>query len=729
MLICLVGFLGAQAQSTVSTFHNISLYWSPVGGSANKKVLVQFKEVNENDWQEALPMKYNPIPNCGINPKTNERYDKADYRGSIVNLTPGTTYDIELTLEGTNTVVTLQASTWSEEFPIAQTIVVPSQTGQYNIDPRVGTPNGYILIDGTGSTIDVNNLNTLCIKVRNSSYVIIRGFTLKGAKTNAIQLYNSHHIVIEDCDISGWGEEDVQGSGFGVNYQAAIYGPSYHLANLQHNTHNIIVQRNKIHDPRYQANSWAQLHDPNADPDVPKNYHPEGPQGVALGMSYIGNNVIRYNEFWSSEGHYFNDILGQWENSSYTGFPGADSDIYGNYIANCYDDGIEAEGGNMNVRIWNNYITDNLIQIANAATSIGPLYIWRNVLNHNTSPEGSIFGVYGPAIKLGHAGHEEFMTGQTYIFNNTLLQPNGEGPGGLGTSTTFNRIIKHCQSRNNILEVRPATTNSISVKPGYNVDIDFDYDLMNKGFPNGHEANGISNSPIYAANAPVLDINTMTGNFQLAQNSPGLDAGVIIPNFIPAYNGNAPDMGAHEAETADMVFGVNASFLVPLPAELVYFKGKDEGYQHVLSWVTASEIHTDYFVIEHSTDLEQWQEIAHLDAAQNSLGQQHYVFRYKDFKTNNYYRLKAVDLDGFFEYSNIISLAGKKASVRISPNPAKNTIKLDNASGNINIKIFTTAGNLIYNKTYDGQSIDISLFPKGMYYLKFDGHVETFTKQ
>lgn len=36
------------------------------------------------------------------------------------------------------------------------------------------------------------------------------------------------------------------------------------------------------------------------------------------------------------------------------GFPGADTDIYGNYISHCAGDCLELEGGGMNVRIWNN---------------------------------------------------------------------------------------------------------------------------------------------------------------------------------------------------------------------------------------------------------------------------------------------------------------------------------------------------------------------------------------
>ena len=40
-------------------------------------------------------MRYNPIPD------TDE--DLTDYRGSIVHLTPATTYEIQLTLAGTST--------------------------------------------------------------------------------------------------------------------------------------------------------------------------------------------------------------------------------------------------------------------------------------------------------------------------------------------------------------------------------------------------------------------------------------------------------------------------------------------------------------------------------------------------------------------------------------------------------------------------------------------------
>ena len=79
------------AAAAVPTFHCVGVYWSPKDGQAGKKVLVKFRAAGENTWHDGLPMRYNPIdtPEC-----------KGDYRGSIVNLQPATTYEIALTLEG-----------------------------------------------------------------------------------------------------------------------------------------------------------------------------------------------------------------------------------------------------------------------------------------------------------------------------------------------------------------------------------------------------------------------------------------------------------------------------------------------------------------------------------------------------------------------------------------------------------------------------------------------------
>jgi hypothetical protein len=524
----IINGLFAEAPTTVSTFESIGIYWSPEGGSSNLQVFVKFREAGTSYWREGLPMKYNPIGGT--------TYELTTYRGSVVNLHPNTIYEIELTLEGTTEKDTIVAKTWAENFPISDTITIGNRTIPYSVY-NSGTANGYILIDGTGSTIDVDNNYDYCITVR-GSYVILRGLTLKNAIKSGIELKTCHDVIIENCDISGWGEKD--DDGFGVNYQAGIFSNSTSIKR-------IVIQRCKIHHPRYDSNSWAELNN--------GGYHPSGPQGITF-FNSGGNNVIRYNEIWSDSLHMFNDIIGAGTNGSYIGFPGPDSDIYSNYFANCWDDGIESEGGNRNVRIWGNFLDETFLPIANAATSIGPLYIWKNTSNRCYSPPGSYYGQDAPFIKMGFASSIDWMTGHMYIFNNTILQPNNEGAGGLGTSDNNNRYIKHCQTRNNILHVKTGTTNSISIREE-NTDNDYDYDLYNKGYPSENGGNAINGTPTYI-NGAAFDYNNMTANFFLTSSSQGYDAGVVIPNFADDYEGNAPDIGAFEAGKPPMEYGVNA---------------------------------------------------------------------------------------------------------------------------------------------------------------------------
>jgi hypothetical protein len=55
-----------------------------------------------------------------------------------------------------------------------------------------------------------------------------------------------------------------------------------------------------------------------------------------------------------------------------------------------------------------------------------------------------------------------------------------------------------------------------------------------------------------------FDFETKTGDFRLAPGSPGAGKGVSIPNFCDSFPGSAPDMGAHQAGTAGVVYGVRA---------------------------------------------------------------------------------------------------------------------------------------------------------------------------
>ncbi|MBN1676264.1 MAG: right-handed parallel beta-helix repeat-containing protein [Kiritimatiellae bacterium] len=506
------------------TFHCMGLYWAPPGGAPAREVRVQYRRADEAQWREGLPLRYRPVDHS-LWPELPYKPAVAPYRGSLVNLEPATTYAIKLSLQGTPATCSLTASTWSEAFPIGSTVRVPSGGSPYAVT-QSGTPDAYRLYDGRDATIDAGNTAANNITI-DASYVILRGFTLRGATQSAIEIKRGHDIIIEECDISHWGTP-----GWPTKQQVAIWS-------LNLDIERIVVQRCKIHEPRAGSHSWV-------------DGHPGGPEAIGFAIYQRRCNfVVRYNEIRSSPNHYYNDAIGY-------GAGWSDSDIYGNYIAQAYDDGIEAEGFGVNLRVWHNYIEDCQMAIANAAVRMGPLYVWRNVSGYCDYPTGGQSpGPYGCFIKMGYGGSTTNMQGDQYIFHNTIFRNQTDsGFGGLGTAERENRIIRHVTTRNNILHVRSTCPNSISTHGG-SLDNDFDYDLYNKDVPPAHEQHGIRAVPRYAAGA-AFNTSTKTGNFQLAPGSPGYDSALLVPNFTGPFTGGAPDIGAHEAGAPAMVFGVEA---------------------------------------------------------------------------------------------------------------------------------------------------------------------------
>ncbi|MHC4191119.1 MAG: hypothetical protein ACYSUB_15810, partial [Planctomycetota bacterium] len=240
-------------------------------------------------------------------------------------------------------------------------------------------------------------------------------------------------------------------------------------------------------------------------------------------------------------------------------FPNRDSDIYGNYIANCWDDGIEAEDDNCNVRIWGNFIEWTFVKIAVAPTTVGPVYIWRNVAGVGRKDDIQPWNEVGRGAFLKTKDNNG--GGKIYVFHNTLLQPEPppgvDYPLGCGRGLGWGSPMLNTMSRNNILHICNPGYPSIKDCSGgvtYHDPLgDYDYDLYNGNIDAapGAERHGIHDVPIY-------DPTNGEGEFALDSSSPGYNAGVVIPNFNDNYNGAAPDIGAYEAGSPPMEFGVNA---------------------------------------------------------------------------------------------------------------------------------------------------------------------------
>lgn len=400
LLFCLPARAEAPLRA-IPTFESIGLYFKAPSDPGAGGCPVRYRKAGEA-WREGLPLWFDARD--------------GECRGSLVNLSPGTTYEVEV-IESR-----LEVRTWEERFPVSETITLPRGVSREVLEIRKGgSAEGYVLYQAhpQGSTLDAQDAAPYNVVIA-APYVIVRGLTLRGAQRDAIDVRASD-VVIEGNDISGWGRYRATNSAgwkLGVDMDSAV------RANCRRWTvERVVVQNNDIHDPRYGANSWSWG-------------HPAGPQGITF--SYCGgNHVIRHNRITSADPRrYYNDAIGGEDNFSRSGFPNRDTDIYGNLIQGAWDDGIEVEGSNMNVRVWGNAIERTAVGIGTTVTHHGPLYVFRNTYRNGRklSERPAEADDRGPMIKAGDG--KGIGGGRRYVFDNQALDVGNFIAGNSGQPLT-----------------------------------------------------------------------------------------------------------------------------------------------------------------------------------------------------------------------------------------------------------------------------------------------------
>lgn len=123
----------------------------------------------------------------------------------------------------------------------------------------------------------------------------------------------------------------------------------------------------------------------------------------------------------------------------------------------------------------------------------------------------------------------------------------------------------------------------------------------------------------------------------------------------------------------------------PLPIVLLNFDARKQEKISLLNWQTSSEINNEKFEIQHSLDGENFKSIGEVKGNGTSISANKYEYIHLRPETGqNYYRLKQIDFDGLFFYSDVKLLNFLKESISVAPNPFTNFIYLNkNSSGYI----------------------------------------------
>jgi hypothetical protein len=173
-----------------------------------------------------------------------------------------------------------------------------------------------------------------------------------------------------------------------------------------------------------------------------------------------------------------------------------------------------------------------------------------------------------------------------------------------------------------------------------------------------------------------------------------------------------------------------------LPVQLLTFTGRLDNNATLLNWATGSELNSDHFSVERSVDGNSYTSITKVASSGTTTTTTNYSYADNDVTYLSssliYYRLKMVDKDGNYSYSNVvtISLADITGHVTVSPNPAADKIMVTVGAlsdGKAQWNITDNAGRMVMKgsaqlkKGRNTMPVNINKLSSGIYYLNIYG--------
>ncbi|HRI61127.1 MAG TPA: T9SS type A sorting domain-containing protein [Saprospiraceae bacterium] len=185
-----------------------------------------------------------------------------------------------------------------------------------------------------------------------------------------------------------------------------------------------------------------------------------------------------------------------------------------------------------------------------------------------------------------------------------------------------------------------------------------------------------------------------------------------VPTHAASISNNDPGCNnRNQVETACLL----------LPVELVFFRGNNDKDDVLLNWQTASEKGNAYFQVEHSEDGINFTALGEVSGMGTSVVLNDYSFRHlKPAKGENYYRLKQVDFDGAYTYSNMVRVETRRGfDAELYPNPTSGFAKLKGDLTEGAARLTDITGRLISEfQLHDQHVIDLTRQPEGIYFLE-----------
>ena len=208
-------------------------------------------------------------------------------------------------------------------------------------------------------------------------------------------------------------------------------------------------------------------------------------------------------------------------------------------------------------------------------------------------------------------------------------------------------------------------------------------------------------------------------------NYDGDSWGNPVDNADAAYSGNMGDVVFSYDNNITEFSQFFISRTTVLPVELMSFDVEvQRNLTSLVKWSSANEINLDRYEIERSIDGKSFEKIGYVFAS-GSLDEIDYEFTdYAPESGVNYYRLKSIDTNGEYSYSEVRSILisnAEKVVFDVYPNPAKDHVNvIINAAQQEEtmILLYNQSGQKIVEATVDRDTrLDTSRLSSGIYLL------------
>ena len=355
----------------------------------------------------------------------------------------------------------------------------------------------------------------------------------------------------------------------------------------------------------------------------------------------------------------------------------------------------------------NDVLLNSNIQVANSITMSGGNLLLNN---HNLDIDGNSPGIIGESEISRITGTNGGLVRITTLLN----APVAVNPGNIGIEitsstnlgmTTITRGHVQQTSANGGLSILRYYDISPAVNTGLNATVRFYY----------------FNAELAGRNEPELNLWSSSDGGS-TWSLKGRDAVDATINWVEKSN-------IDQFSRLTLASTINN----PLPITLLYFRGMMVSNQARLYWVTEQEFNNDHFELERSGNGAAFNQLATIKSHGNSNTKQEYE-HIDPLPMNgvNYYRLKQVDKDQHFTYSNIVILntrSNTNALVKLYPLPARDKLTIvliSDKEKDCTLSLYDQLGHLVeskkvhYREGINTIEWNVSSYSAGTYYILFD---------